>query len=74
MNSLELKKWIDSLLQDIEFSYLGKDGAICPFSRDNISVIYDGVNKDYTSIDDVMSDPFYNGNCLNDISEDLIIY
>jgi hypothetical protein len=46
---------------------------ICPFSRDCISVSFDGEVKDYNGIDDVMKDPFYDGKSLNEISEKLIL-
>lgn len=31
MTAPELRAWIDSLTQDIDFAYRGKFGSICPF-------------------------------------------
>ena len=73
MKSNDLKKLILSLEQDIEFTYNGKFGSICPFSANEISVAFDGNIKEYDNIDDVMQDKFFDGESLNEISE-LIIY
>lgn len=71
MKAKKLKDWILSLTDDIEFEYSGISGSICPFSLDNISVTYAGKTKDYDNIDDVMSDNFFNGKSLNEISEQI---
>ena len=51
MKASDLRAWIDSLTQDIDFSYDGKDGSICPISRTNISLCYDGNAVDVQSVD-----------------------
>ena len=42
MTAPELRAWIDSLTQDIDFAYHGKFGSICPFHREDIALCYDG--------------------------------
>lgn len=71
MKPEKLKEWILSMSDDIEFVYRGIFGVICPFSKDNVAVTFDGETKYYTGIDDVMSDKFFLGKSLNEISEKL---
>lgn len=67
MNAEKLKKLILSLTQDIEFEYLGVQGCICPFQRDNISVAYGDMTKDYTDVDEMMNDPIFSGKSLTEV-------
>ena len=46
MTAPELRAWIDSLTQDIDFAYRGKSGSICPFHREDIALCYDGYAVD----------------------------
>ena len=71
MSEKELRVWIDSLTDDIEFFYLGVWGSICPFGRDDISVSYGDDERTFGSIDDVMNKPFIHGKPLKDICEDI---
>lgn len=71
MKASDLRAWIDSLTQDIDFSYDGKDGSICPISRTNISLCYDGNAVDVQSVDAAMDVPFINGRSLRDLCEQL---
>lgn len=73
MNAEDLKNWIDSLTQDIDFVYQGKNGVICPFDRRNISLCYDGKEITVHSVLDAMQTPFINGYALNDICGQLEI-
>ena len=73
MKASELRGWIDSLTDDIEFQYQGKWGAICPFSRKNISLCYDGQEVTVDSIDAAMKEPFVAGRSLEEMSEDIQI-
>lgn len=58
-------------LVDIDFVYKGKQGSICPFSFDNISVAYDDKVKDYASIEAIMEDVgMFDGNTIVDICQD----
>lgn len=71
MNPQNLRNWIDSLTQDISFEYLGIWGSICPFSRSDISVGYDGKEASYTSVDDVMNSTLIGGKPLKEICADI---
>ena len=73
MSTKALRALIDSLTQDIDFSYHGVTGSICPFSRQDIALCYGDVTADATSVDDAMSIPFIDGHSLNEISEQLDI-
>ncbi len=71
MNASELKSWIDSLTQDIDFEYRGKLGSICPFNRNNISLCYNDHEITVTSVDAAMTEPFIDGKSLEDVCEEL---
>ena len=73
MNASELKSWIDSLAQDIDFEYRGKLGSICPFNRNNISLCYNDHEITVTSVDEVMTEAFIDGKSLEDVCEELEI-
>lgn len=73
MNATQLRRLIDDLSQDIDFIYKGVDGSICPFSRDNISLCYDGQELTVGSVDEAMSTPFIQGKSLNEVCDDLAI-
>jgi len=71
MKAKELRDWIDSLTDDIEYN--GIWGSICPFSRKCISLCYDENEVAVNSVDAAMNEPFINGHTLNEISEKLKI-
>lgn len=71
MSEKKLYALIDGLTQDIYFVYKGVEGAICPFSRTNIAVGYGDQDKTFTSIEDVMSEPFICGKPLREICESI---
>lgn len=73
MKAKELRDWIDSLTDDIEFEYNGIWGSICPFSRKCISLCYDENEVTVNSVDAAMKEPFVNGHSLEEISEKLKI-
>lgn len=73
MKASDLKALIDSLTQDIDFEYLGKQGSICPFSRTDISLVYDGEEMTVDSVDAAMVTPFIGGRNLSEICEELTL-
>ena len=73
MTASDLRNWINSITQDIDFSYNGKNGSICPISRTNISLCYDGNTVDVQSVDAAMSTPFIDGKSLSDLCDKLDI-
>lgn len=72
MNADDLRVWIDSLTQDIDFVYQGVSGSICPFSRTSISVSYGNSEYTFHSVDDAMNQPFILGKPLKDICENFL--
>ena len=73
MNAKDLRAWIDDLTHDIDFAYQGKFGSICPFSREDIALCYDGYAVDAHSVDDAMNIPFICGKSLSQICDQLDI-
>lgn len=73
MTAPELRAWIDSLTQDIDFAYRGKSGSICPFHREDIALCYDGYAVDAHSVDEAMTLPFICGQSLDELCEELDI-
>ena len=73
LKASDLKALIDSLTQDIDFEYRGKQGSICPFSQTDISLTYDGKEVTVNSVDAAMENPFIYGRTLSEICEELIL-
>lgn len=71
MSISDLRSLIISLATDIEFRYKGVHGAICPYAEDDIGFVFDGVNIDYTSVDDLLADPVIMGKSLNEVSTEI---
>lgn len=71
MTEKQLITRIQSLTDDIEFSYKGFDGAICPFSVNDISLSYGNFEKKYSSIQDLLTDPVIGGKSLREIVESI---
>lgn len=65
----DLFKWIDSLTQDIDFRYHGTSGSICPFSRDSISLCFDGNETTVHSVSEAMSNKFIDGKSMDEVCE-----
>ena len=74
MKKEELRADIEEMLLDVEFSYKGIDGSICPFSRDNISVKYGEDERVLHSVDDLMREPFIDGKSIDEVCEKLSFY
>lgn len=73
MKADELKKWIDSLTQDIDFQYRGQTGSICPFTRSEISLSFGKNEVTVHSVEEAMKEPFIFGRSLEEICEELTI-
>ena len=67
MNKYELRDWIDSLTQDIDFEYHGVLGSICPFSHSDISLCHGDKEQTFDSVDAVMNTPFFDGKSLAEV-------
>lgn len=73
MKAEVLKKLILSLTQDIVFEYDGHYGCINPWNPKKIEVGYDDKVKTYHDVDELMTDKFFHGKSLSEISEQLDI-
>lgn len=73
MNAKDLKDWIASLVDDIEFEYKNIHGVISPFTSTNMNLFYDDKNYYYGNVDDLMSAKVIDGHSLNDISEEIVL-
>lgn len=69
MNAAELRERIDSLCTHILFDYNEKDCGVDPFSHSEYDMWYGDKLETFTSIDDVMKTPFFDGKSLEDIAE-----
>ncbi len=60
-----------------EFTYNGKDGNIDPYytpqNGNTFLLYYDGKEQTVYSIDEVLSTPFIDGKCLNEIYDQIEI-
>ena len=73
MKPENLKELILSLTQDVIFEYDGAIACINPWNEAKIEVGYGDKMKTYDNINDVMSDTFYHGKSLQEISEQINI-
>ena len=74
MNKSQLKKLILSFAQDVIFSYNDKEYCINPFSLKKFEVGMQNCVYKFNSIDELMSANIFDGKCLNEISEKIIVY
>ena len=71
MTPEQLREEILSLTYDIQFEYKDVNGLIMPYSDDDFMLCYGDNSKSYTDIDDVMSDKFFDGKSLSEISQEV---
>lgn len=74
MKREELRESIGKMMLDVEFSYNGVDGSVCPISENEIGIMYDEQEDTVRSVDELMSTPFIDGKTLNEVCEELDIY
>ena len=67
MKEAELQSRIESLFSHILFRYQGRDCGIDPISRTDIDVWYGDEARNFTSVEEVMRTPFFDGKTLQDI-------
>ena len=69
----QLRDEILSLTYDIQFVYKGVNCLIMPYSHKHFVLCYgEDKDKEYSNIDDVMNDKFFDGKSLSDISQEVI--
>jgi len=64
-----LSNMILQFTDDIVFFFHGKSGCINPWNDHKFEVGFDNISKQYGGINDLMSDPIYDGFSLNQISD-----
>lgn len=69
MKPKDLRDWLDSLTQDIDLSYQGVCGSICPLGRERIELCYGNNYATAHSINEAMSIPFIDGKNLTELCE-----
>jgi len=69
----KIKSRINELCTHMLFEFKGVDCGVDPLSRDHFDMWYGKESFTAKSIDEVMSTPFFNGHCLNDIAESVEI-
>lgn len=74
MSVKELKNHIQNLISDLEFSYDGVDGSICPINRNKIYLSYGDNSYEAKSIDEAMKMTFIDGKSLENVGEKLKFY
>lgn len=73
MKAIDIKNEILLMTNDVVFSYNKKIVCINPWGLKKFVVGYDDKVKEYNNIEDLMSDPFYDGKSLNEIAHEIII-
>ena len=63
----KFKTLIMSFTDDVVFSYRGKTACINPWNDKKYELGFGDVGKTYASIDELMSDPVFDGKSLNQI-------
>ena len=71
MSLNEIKDYISSLCSHLTFDFHGKSCGIDPISSDHFDMWYGDNAITVTSIDDVMKQPFFDGQSLQDIADEI---
>ena len=71
MTSLELRKKISSLCTHMLFEYKGHSCGVDPLAPDDFDMWCDENYMKASSIDEVMSTPFFRGRKLQDIADEI---
>ena len=72
MTAFDMRNRIDSLAGHVLFDYKGHNCGVDPFSRNNIDMWYGQELMNAKSVDEVMTAPFFDGNALQDIMNDIV--
>lgn len=74
MNKDELKNIIAECCNDVVFVYRGKRSGVTSEVHDYVptfQVWHGDAVKEYSNVDDVMNDPFYNGKSIVDLINEI---
>ena len=69
MKADDIKQEILMLTNHVQFKYNGAIAFIDPYSETNFYLGYKDIDKYYTDIDDLMNDPVFDGESLNEIAD-----
>lgn len=71
MTAIDIKTRIASLTDDIQFCYNGNSCFINPYNKYRFELSYVDIDRVYTDIDDLMSDPIFDGKPLDEIAGEI---
>ena len=78
MTVTELRNELAIGFTDYEFVAKGKRGSICLFNREggsfSATVNWGGFDKEFDSLDDLMSEPFLDGHSLSEVAGEIELY
>lgn len=69
----KIRDRIDELCTLFGFVYQGRDGHVDPFNHAKYQMLFDGVEWEAHSIDEVMTLPFFDGRSLAEIADEIEI-
>ena len=70
----ELRAYLLSLVNDVEFTWRGVHGLIIPFSRDRYILSFhdpDDQGTEFHSVDDLLTAPYLDGNSFSDVCDQI---
>ena len=73
MTAKEILSKLSDHQDDYEFFYQGKSGAICIFDK-KIIAGYDGSETTFSSLSELMAEPFIDGKTLTECADEIEIY
>lgn len=72
MTAKQIKEHLDEMAAHFTFVYKGKMCGVDPLSRTHYEIWYGGADMVATSLDEVMTTPFFDGKSLEEIAEDIV--
>lgn len=66
----ELRDYLLSLVNDVEFTWRGVHGLIIPFSKDRYALSYhdpDDPGTEFRSVDALLTAPYLDGRAISDV-------
>lgn len=70
----ELKEYLLSLVNDVEFTWKGMHGLIIPFSRQKYILSFhdpDDTGTEFNNIDALLNAPYLDGQSITDVCEEI---
>lgn len=73
MTAKEIRDRLNEMVSHITFEYKGKPCGVDPLSQTHYEIWYGDVDMVATSLDEVMTTPFFDGKSLSEIAEEIEI-